>query len=85
MHFKKNKTKRKKKRQRKKYKKTKKTKKNEKKKECKDMFVSHILLPRFFVVGFIIGGLSEIFMRDELCESSLRSFVPWIMTDMYLI
>ena len=38
-------------------KKTKK-KKNEKKKECKDMFVSHILLPRFFffVVGFIIGG-----------------------------
>ena len=39
----------------------------------------------FFVVGFIIGGLSEIFMRDELCESSLRSFVPWIMTDMYLI
>ena len=24
-------------------------------------------------------------MRDELCESSLRSFVPWIMTDMYLI
>ena len=63
----------------------KKTKKNRKKKECKDMFVSHILLHRFFVVGFIIGGLSEIFMRDELRESSLRSFVPWIMTDMYLI
>ena len=39
----------------------------------------------FFVVGFISGGLSEIFMRDELRESSLRSFVPWIMTDMYLI
>ena len=39
----------------------------------------------FFVVGFIIGGLSEIFMRDELRESSLRSFVPWIMTDMYRI
>ena len=39
----------------------------------------------FFVVGFIIGGLSEIFMRDELCESSLRSFVPWIMDDMYSI
>ena len=39
----------------------------------------------FFVVGFIIGGLSEIFMRDELRESSLMSFVPWIMTDMYLI
>ena len=49
------------------------------------MFVSHILLHRFFFVGFIIGGLSEIFMRDELRESSLRSFVPWIMTDMYLI
>ena len=69
--------------------KTKKKKKNKnktkKKKECKDMFVSHILLHRFFFVGFIIGGLSEIFMRDELRESSLRSFVPWIMTDMYLI
>ena len=49
------------------------------------MFVSHILLHRFFVVGFIIGGLGEIFMRDELCESSLRSFGPWIMIDMYLI
>ena len=49
------------------------------------MFVSHILLHRFFVVRFIIGGLSEIFMRDELCECSLRSFVPWIMIDMYLI
>ena len=55
-----------------------KTKKKEKKKKqkCKDMFVSHILLHRFFVVGFIIGGFSEIFMRDELRESSLRSFVP---------
>ena len=40
------------------------------------MFVSHILLHRFFVVGFISGGLSETFMRDELCESSLKSFVP---------
>ena len=55
------------------------------KKKCKDMFVSHILLHRFFVVGLISGGLSETFMRDELRESSLRSFVPWIMTDMYLI
>ena len=63
----------------------KKTKKKTKKKECKDMFVSHILLHWVFVVGFIIGGLGEIFMRDELCESSLRSFVPWIITDMYLI
>ena len=57
-------------------KKTKKTKK----KRCKDMFVFHILLHRFFVVGFIGGGFSEIFMRDELRESSLRSFVPWMMT-----
>ena len=62
-----------------------KNKKKNRKKECKDMFVSHILLHRFFVVGFIIGGLSEIFMRDELRESSLSSFVPWIMTDMYLM
>ena len=62
-----------------------KKKKKKEKKKCTDMFVSHILLHRFFVVGFIIGGLSEIFMRDELCESSLRFFVPWIMTDMYLI
>ena len=65
--------------------KKKRNKKNKKKKECKDMFVSHILLHRFFVVGFIIRGLSEIFMRNELRESSLRSFVPWIMTDMYWI
>ena len=79
------KKKRKKEKQKKNKKKTKKNKKKPKKKECKDMFVSHILLHRFFVVGFIIGGLSEIFMRDELRESSLRSFVPWIMTDMYLI
>ena len=49
------------------------------------MFVSHILLHRLFVVGFIIGGLSEIFMRDELRETSVRSFIPLIMTDMYLI
>ena len=60
-------------------------KQKNKKKKCKDMFVSHILLHRFFVVGFISGGLSKIFMRDELREISLRSFVPWIMTDMYLI
>ena len=78
------KQKKQKKNKRKNQKKPKKTKKNQKKK-CKDMFVSHILLHRFFVLGFISGGLSEIFMRDELCESSLRSFVPWIMTDMYMI
>ena len=75
--------KKKKQRQKQKQKKTK--KKQKQKKKCEDMFVSHILLHRFFVVGFISGGLSEIFMRDELRESSLRSFVPWIMTDMYLI
>ena len=47
--------------------------KKKKKKECKDTLVYHILLHRFFfVVGFISGGLSEIFMRDELRESSLR-------------
>ena len=62
-----------------------KNKKKSKKKKCKDMFMSHILLHWVFVVGFIIGGLGEIFMRDELCESSLRSFVPWIMDNMYWI
>ena len=78
------KTKKKQKKDKKK-KQKKRTKKKKKKKECKDMFVSHILLHRFFVVGFISGGLSEIFMRDELHDSSLRFFVPWIMTDMYLV
>ena len=66
-------------------KKTTKKNKKKKKKKCKDMFMSHILLHWVFVVGFIIRGLGEIFMRDELCESSLRSFVPWIMNDMYWI
>ena len=93
MHFHLRQKKQKKKKQKKQKQKNKKTKtktkkkqkKKQRKKKCKDMFVSHILLHRFFVVGFISGGLSEIFMRDELRESSLRSFVPWIMTDMYLI
>ena len=80
---KKQKQKKNKKKTKKRQKKNKKNKKKRKKKECKDMFVSHILLHQFFVVGFIIGGLSEIFMRDELRESSLRSFVPWIMDEMY--
>ena len=57
------------------------TNKKNKKKKCKDMLVSHILLHWVFVVGFIIGGLSEIFMRDELRESSLRSFVPCSSND----
>ena len=81
---KKNKKKSDKKNKKKKQKKKKKQR-NKKKKGCKDMFMSHILLHWVFVVGFIIGGLGEIFMRDELRESSLRSFVPWIMTYMYLI
>ena len=64
--------------------KEKKTKKRTKKKKKKSAKICLCLISYsidFFVVGFIIGGLSEIFMRDELCESSLRSFVPWIMTD----
>ena len=68
---KKNKKKKKEKKKRKK----KEKKKKKKRKECKDMFVSHILLHRFFVVGFIIGGLSKIFMRDELRESSHWSLI----------
>ena len=81
---KKTKKKQKKTKQKKQNKETKTNKKKQKKK-CKDMFMSHILLHWVFVVGFIIGRLGEIFMRDELCESSLRSFVPWIMDDMYRI
>ena len=71
--------------------KTKKNKKKRQKKKTKKKKNAKIRLCLisysidFFVVGFIIGGLSEIFMRDELRESSLWSFVPWIMTDMYLI
>ena len=67
----------------KKQKKTKNLKKN--KKVQRYVCVSYLTPSIFFVVGFISGGLSEIFMRDELHESSLRSFVSWIMTDMYLI
>ena len=85
MHFHSRQKTKNKKKQKKTEKKNRKKKRNEKK-STKDTFVSHILLHRFFfVVGFISGGSSEIFMRDELLESSLRSFVPWIMTDMYLI
>ena len=86
-HSKKKKIQKKKSKKKKQKKKTKKkTNKTKKKKKCKDTFVSHILLHRFLLlIGFISGGLSEIFMRDELCESSLRSFVLWIMTYMYLI
>ena len=66
-------------------KKEKKTKTKRKKRVQRCVCVSYLTPSIFFVVGFIIGGLSEIFMRDELRESSLRYFVPWIMTDMYLI
>ena len=86
MHFHSRQKKNKKKtKQNKKTTKTKKNKTKNKKKKCKDMFMSHILLHWVFVVGFTIGGLGEIFMRDELCESSLRSFVPWIFDDMHWI
>ena len=75
--FKKKKKKRpkKKKNQKKKKNKNKMKKKPKKKKVQRYVCVSY-LTPSIFVVGFIIGGLSEIFMRDELRESSLRSFVP---------
>ena len=69
-----------KKRDKKKTKKKDKKKKNAKIRLC---LISYSI--DFFVVGFISEGLSEIFMRDELREISMRSFVPWIMTDMYLI
>ena len=86
MHFhsKKNKKKTKKK-QKKRQKKTKKKQKKKKKKSAKICLCLISYSIDFFVVGFIIRGLSEIFMRNELRESSLRSFVPWIMIDMYLI
>ena len=77
------------KKQKKQKKKTKKKQKKRRKKKQKKMqryvCVSYFTPSIFFVVGFISEGLSEIFMRDELRESSMRSFVPWIMTDMYLI
>ena len=83
-----------KKKKQKKNKKTKKTKKINKKKEKKKKEKKNEKVQRYacvsyltpsiffcFVVGFINGGLSEIFMRDELRESSLRSFVPCSSND----
>ena len=64
-------------------KKMKKKKKKKRKKKSAKIRLCLIFYSIDFFVGFIIGGLSEIFMRDELCKSSLRSFVPWIMDDMY--
>ena len=59
----------------------KKTKKKQKKKITKTCLCLISNSIDFFVVGFISGGLSEIFMRDELRESSLRSFVPCSSND----
>ena len=62
----------------------KKNKKKQKKKERKSAKICLCLISysiNFFVVGFISGGLSEIFMKDELRESSLRSFVPCSSND----
>ena len=75
----------KKKKDKKKKTKKNKTEKKKKKRVQRYVCVSYLTSSIFVVVGFISGGLSEIFMRDELCESSLRSFVPRIMIDMYLI
>ena len=58
--------------------------KKKKKKVQRHVYVSY-LTPLGFCCWVHHWGLSEIFMSDELRESSLRSFVPWIMTDMYLI
>ena len=94
MHFhsrqKKNKKTKKKQNKTKRRKKNKKNKKKRQKKPKKKrvqryVCVSYLTPSIFVVVGFISEGLSEIFMRDELRESSMRSFVSWIMTDMYLI
>ena len=63
----------------------KKDKKKNKKKHAKIRLCLISYSIDFFVVGFISEGLSEIFMRYELRESFMRRFVPWIMTDMYLI
>ena len=55
-----------------------------KKKKKRHVYVSY-LTPLGFCCWVHHWGLGEIFMKDELYESSLRSFVPWIMDDMYWI
>ena len=82
MHFhskQKTKNKKNKKNKKKRQKKTKKKRKKTKQKQNKNAKIRLCLIfysINFFVVGFIIEGLSEIFMRDELRDSSMRSFVP---------
>ena len=94
MHFHSKKTKKKQKNKKQKKKQKTKTKnkkkkdkkqKDKKKKKMQRYGCVSYLTPSIFVAGFIIGGFGEIFMRDELCESSLRSFIPWIMDYMYWI
>ena len=66
--------------QKKRKKKTKRKKKRVQSYVCVSYLTTSIFI--FFIfVGFISGGLSEIFMRDELRESSLRSFVPCSSND----
>ena len=68
MHFQKKKkekkTEKKKRQKKKQKKKDKKKKKTKKKKECKDMFVSHILLPRFFLLLGSSLGVRVRFLRE---------------------
>ena len=82
MHFP-SKKKEKKKNKTKQNKKTKRKKKEKKSAKTCLCLISYSI--GFLLLGSSLGVWGEIFMRDELCESSLRSFVPWIMTDMYLI
>ena len=57
-------------------KKNKKKQKKKKKKRVQRYVCVSYLTPSIFCCWVHHWGLSEIFMRDELCESSLRSFVP---------
>ena len=79
MHFHSKKKKKRKKKQKKK--RQKKNKKKQKKKKSAKICLCLISYSIDFFVGSISGGLSEIFMRDELRESSLRSFVPCSSND----
>ena len=74
-----------KKRQKKTKKKTKKRRQKKQKKMQRYVCVSYFTPSIFCCCWVHHWGFGEIFMRDELCESSLRSFFPWIMDDMYWI